>query len=90
VRTEPLPPEFPGANHYGEKEEEYILRVVKARNPLRFLDYGIDSSRIFCGGTMKNGAIPAPRMIYNDHLTVDRGSRRFSGSGLLNLYGVIL
>jgi hypothetical protein len=70
VRTEPLPPEFPGANHYGEKEEEYVLRVVKAKNPFRFLDYGIDSRRIFCCGTMKNGAIPSPRIIYNDHLTV--------------------
>jgi 8-amino-3,8-dideoxy-alpha-D-manno-octulosonate transaminase len=40
VRTKPLPPEFPGANYYGEKEEEYVLRVVKARNPFRF--YGPD------------------------------------------------
>ncbi|MBA7697890.1 hypothetical protein ES703_106562 [subsurface metagenome] len=37
VRTEQLPPEFPGANNYGEKEEEYVLRVVKAHNPLKVL-----------------------------------------------------
>lgn len=40
VRSRPMPPEFPGVPFFGEKELEYVTRVVKARNPFRF--YGPD------------------------------------------------
>jgi dTDP-4-amino-4,6-dideoxygalactose transaminase len=40
VRSKPMPPEFPGVPYFGEKELEYVTRVVKARNPFRF--YGPD------------------------------------------------
>ncbi len=40
VRSRLMPPEFPGVPFFGEKELEYVTRVVKARNPFRF--YGPD------------------------------------------------
>lgn len=40
IRTEPIPPEFPGVHHFDDKELEYVSRVIKARTPFRF--YGPD------------------------------------------------
>lgn len=40
VRSVPLPEESPGIHYMGEKELEYVSRVIKARSPFRF--YGPD------------------------------------------------
>jgi len=40
VRTRALPGEWPGTHYFGEKELEYVTRVIKARSPFRF--YGPD------------------------------------------------
>ncbi len=40
IRTETIPPEFPGVHHFDDKELEYVSRVIKARTPFRF--YGPD------------------------------------------------
>jgi dTDP-4-amino-4,6-dideoxygalactose transaminase len=40
IRSKPLPEESPGIHYIGEKEIEYVTRVVKARSPFRF--YGPD------------------------------------------------
>ena len=40
IRSKPLPEESPGIHYIGEKEIEYITRVLKARSPFRF--YGPD------------------------------------------------
>ena len=40
IRSRPLPEESPGIHYFGDKELEYVTRVVKARSPFRF--YGPD------------------------------------------------
>jgi 8-amino-3,8-dideoxy-alpha-D-manno-octulosonate transaminase len=40
VRTEPMPPEYPGVPYFDDQELNNITQVVKARNPFRF--YGPD------------------------------------------------
>lgn len=40
IRTEPLPLEFPGAQHFGQEEIDAVARVLTAKSPFRY--YGID------------------------------------------------
>ena len=40
IRSKPLPEESPGIHYIGDKEIEYVTRVVKSRSPFRF--YGPD------------------------------------------------
>ena len=40
VRSEPLPLEFPGAQHYDQEEVDAVVRVLKSRSPYRY--YGLD------------------------------------------------
>jgi dTDP-4-amino-4,6-dideoxygalactose transaminase len=40
IRSKPIPEESPGIHYMGDKEIEYVTRVVKARSPFRF--YGPD------------------------------------------------
>jgi dTDP-4-amino-4,6-dideoxygalactose transaminase len=43
VRSEPLPLEFPGAQHYDQEEVDAVIRVLKSRSPYRY--YGLDPQR---------------------------------------------
>src|SRR5574337_360632 len=43
VRSEPLPLEFPGAQHYDQEEVDAVVRVLKSRSPYRY--YGLDPQR---------------------------------------------
>lgn len=40
VRTKPLPQEWAGAHFYDRREEEAVLRVIRAKSPFRY--YGFD------------------------------------------------
>ena len=40
VRSTPLPEESPGIHYFGDKELEYVSRVIKSHSPFRF--YGPD------------------------------------------------
>lgn len=43
ARSEPLPLEFPGAQHYDQEEVDAVVRVLKSRSPYRY--YGLDPQR---------------------------------------------
>jgi cystathionine beta-lyase/cystathionine gamma-synthase len=43
ARSEPLPLEFPGAQHYDQQEVDAVVRVLKSRSPYR--NYGLDPQR---------------------------------------------